>query len=1171
MPKEDTNIICIRTQIDLSILYFTIIAQHPSRLSPRVLYLVDRYHNSKSCGAMIRYDSVLCSPVVVDIHKNDLSSQVLFHKNHRRLKEKTILNTSATSSISSLATLLITVTITLTLISTNHVAQAVTDSKSHLVKETTVIMIENDGNTPINYHLVDCDERNGHSRLSHIVAKLSNEPMPVSKTDDGKWWRIDLSSKPIEPGIKVPLQVTKVYTHLELVPDHDVYLIPYSSIQYQVRIVKQGRPQKIKVPSERYYLVIDDRELVDLDETTSTAYALDTEGSTKIRFVDKSVISDEDFIQPESSIHIVQPSYMTMHITPGDDSWDLKKFTDYAIEIRIFDAQQHRIYPSDNLNIQLTSGNELVITNSTSNGTFHNIHTLNTGPSKLVAHLFGTTGSTSLFDRSQSLDVELVQELQIHEPLEVRPTAVVLPWLPESKPSYQLSIFAAGGTGSYVWSTTNTVLSSITYGGDDSSVAKITTTGEGNAFISCTDTKSSVFSKHSLLVVAKPIELNILPSITETELDGDILLPVAVYANNTSLLQKHLPEDERESNLVLFHDCSKIKFDVDIVEKSRFTYDSSEILPSVRPKSCASLKFTCTQPGSSRVWISYTNPTDPMEQTIKSTTIIACYKPLRPVYPVDTGVLALHTSMELAFEGGPRPFGSRLEDHYAYLEPNDDPIVKIEPVIDRYRFNKDLHVFKVHCNQYGEVPLTLSVGNQPSSILPNPASSKSSVRIICAKPESIQLKPRLKDSCPLNEMANLLETLVPVSNASPTDFEMLVFDESKRQFLNISSFSIDWTLKGHGFISSKSMVEEVNAVAGFRRVTRNYITIQPSGREGLGKLQANLRSYKSQGPYRGQTLDLASNLDIQFVDFAQISPNRTVLYNHKKNVVVLSILKGSGYFSVESLQGAKHANVTYVSVFGHHRINITPLSVGKFIIRLEDQCLESSLGTPMLSEVSVVSDVEFSKEVSKPGRSLKYCRDVDESMFCVYLSVERAHIPSTTQAPTPVPPPPPPREAVAPVIEQPRVTIASSIHQKTQQQTTLKPAVIAPLDAIRQDILQPSTTPSPKVSFVDSSSKRADEDQNKTSLLQRIFAYLMVLVSTAAAITLGYKWWQDKNKKAPQGSIPYAAAESSFLRQSPNSSARFSPSPSLARGPSSSTPRARPLYTERFSTTLLSD
>ena len=850
-----------------------------------------------------------------------------------------------------------------------------------------------------------------------------------------------------------------------------------------------------------------------------------------------------------------------MHITPGD-SWDLKRFTDYTVEIRIFDSQQHQIHPSDNLNIQLNSGNELVITNSTTNGTLHVIHTLNSGPSKLVANLLGTTGS--IFDRSQSLDIELIQELHIHEPLEVRPTAIVLPWLPESKPSYHISIYAAGGTGSYVWSTNNSALTDISYGGDDSSIARVTTTGEGVSFIQCIDTKSTVFLRHSMVVISRVVELSILPSIIETELGGDILLPVAVYANKTSLLEMYLPEDEKDSNLVLFQDCSKIKFDVDIVEKTRFTYDSSEILPNVRPKSCASLRFTCIEPGSTRVWISYTDPTNPTSKTIKATTIIACYKPLKPIYPKEVGVLALHTSIELAFEGGPRPFGSRLEDHFSHLEPANDAVLQLETIIDRYRFNKDLHVFKVQCDQYGEVSLTLNVGNQPSAILPNPASSKASVKIVCAKPDSIQLRPRLKETCPLNEMVTLVDTLVPVSTVATTDFELVVYDESRRQFLNTSSFNIDWNLSGHGFISSKQMIEEVNAVAGFRRATRSYITMKPNGREGLGKLQADLHAYKNQGSYRGQTLDLSSSLDIQYVDYAQITPNKTILYNHKKNVVVLSISKGSGYFSVDSLQGAKHANVSYVSVLGHHRINITPLSAGKFIIRLEDQCLDSYFGSPLLSEVSIVSDTEFSREALRPGRSIRYCSDVDESMFCLYLSVDKTSVPvQTTTTPAPPPPSPPPPTTVAPITERPKTDFLPQ--QEKYQESTTKLSDVQP---IKRYTKQTTTAP---LNF-DEDSHQDDTSQKKTSIIHRVFAYLMVLVVTAAAITLGYKWWQVQNmKRTPY--VPYNSAESSFLRQSPksaSSSARFSPSTS-SRGPTSSTPRARPLYTERFSTTLLTD
>lgn len=1077
------------------------------------------------------------------------------------------------TSTPSAATMFACLIVTILLLLDNHtslVQSTLTtlDSKSHLVKVTTTIMIENDGNTPITQHFIDCDERNGHSRLSHIVAKMANLPMPVNKTDDGNMWRIDLLARPIEPGEVIPLMVTKVYTHLELVPAHDIYLVPYSSIQYQVRIIKQGRPQKVKIPSEQYYLLVDDKELVDLEESTSTVLALENEGSTKIRFVDKNVIQDEDFIQPESRIHIVNPAYMTMHIKPGD-SWALQKYTDYSIEIRIFDMNGNQIYPSDNLDIQVSTGSELVVTNSTSNGTYHTIHTLSSGSSKITARLAGTTPTIYSFDKPYQ-DIELNQELTIHEALTIKPTAVVLPWLPSLQPTYQFSIYAAGATGAYRWTTNNSELVDINYGDDDSSVAKISTSGQGISFIQVADRKSTVFTRHAVVLVSKIVELDVLPSITETVLGGDILITLAVYANKTSLIDRYLGDHVQNSGLVLFHDCSKIKFDVEIVEKTRFSYDPDDYQPNARSDACISLKFTCNQPGSSRIWISYHDPSDIGSKPIKTTTILSCYKQLKPVYPTEVGVSALHTSIEIAFEGGPRPFGSKLDDHYSLLESSNNQILSFEPIIDRYRFNKDLHVFRAHCNQYGEVDLTLTVGNKPSPTLTNPASSTTNLKLICARPDSIQIRPKLKDSCPLNEMASLADATVPISTKLPTDFEVVVFDDLKRQFLNISSFSIKWSLVGQATSVSK-MLEDVNAVSGFRKMSRNYVTVQPSGAEGTARLQAHLNQYKTHS-YNDQTLDLTTVLDIQFVDSAQINPNRTIIYNHEKNVVILSILKGSGYFSVESLQGAKNANVTYVSVLGQHRINITPLSVGRFAVRLEDRCIDSNYGAPILSEVAIVDDTDFNREATRPGRTMRYCRDIDSSAFCLYLSVEKLHYvatPTSTQAPHPTIQVPTERPTVAAKIESLKEHSAPSA-------TKSQNSAFNPSDTT-------TTTATPKVTFDSSpiSSQPVQESQSGT-IFRSILGCVLALIVTAAAVTLASKWWQDKSKAAATSmSVTSPSHESSFIRSTPShrsGGVRFSPGPtpthpaastSQVVGPQSSTPRQ--LYTERFSSSLFSD
>lgn len=998
-----------------------------------------------------------------------------------------------------------TILLTLTLASL-----AIASASENLVKITSTIMIENDGASPLNHYLIERDEQN-KSRLSHIVAKLDNVVIPVTTADDNRLWRIDLSSRPIEPGTVMPLTITKVYTHLEIVPSCDIYLIPYSIIQYQARVIKQGKPQKIKLPSDQYSLVVDNKELVDLDTTTSTAMALETEGSSRVSLIDQKVVADEDFIQPGSNIHIVNPSYMTMHITPGD-SWALQKFTDYTLEIRIFDEHHHQIYPSDNLDIQLVASNEVVVTSSTVNGTFHSIHSLTSGTGKLTATLLGTTPINYSFGRPTQ-HIEVTRELTIHDSIDVKPTALVLPWIPEVSPIYHLSIYAAGGTGSYKWTTNNSDLIDISYSVDDSSVAKVTTNGEGTAFIVCSATKSPVFTKHSMIAITKVDEISILPSIIETEIGGDILLPIAVYSNVSSMLGMHLQPEELNSGLVLFHDCSKIKFNIDIIEKTRFTHDPTEVVANNHPKACISLRFTCSQPGTSRVWISYS-------ENIKTTALISCYKPLKAVYPSDIGVLALKTSIDVAFEGGPRPFANRYDDHYALLSSDTKGVISHEPILDRYRYNKDLHVFRISCKEFGEATLTLSVGNQPSPSLTNPASSSSSVQIFCSKPDSIQVRPRLRETCPLNEMASLIDTIIPVSTQSQTDFELILFDDSKRRFLNISSFNAHWTHTGPIKSSSKQR-EEVNAVAGYRRIVRNYVSVNPTGDEGFGELRATVS-------------DLSFELELQFVDSAVINSNRTIVFNHVKNVVGLSILKGSGYFSVESLQGAKHANVSYMSIYGQHKITVTPLAVGDFSVRLDDQCIDSK---SVLTDVSIVNADQFKKETFKPGNTMHFC---DEVLFCIYLHVTRPSLRESKQ-------------------EKP-VTKAAVSTTTTQTPTTVRPVAVTVLSTLpsQQFII---TSPAPRI---------VQETSEASSIFHQVVGYFLMLIVTFVFVLLSYKWWQQQRQK-PSTVVSSTSFSSSFespssrlnRSQSPTSQA-FSPSTTTTSGFGSNSPHVRPLYSEKF-------
>lgn len=952
--------------------------------------------------------------------------------------------------------------------------QASIDPKSYLVKNAATLMIENDGNTPMTHYLIDCDETNGHSRLSHITAELSNEPMPVSRSEDGKMWRVDLSSNPIEPGVVTPLRVTKIYTHLELVPSHDVYLMPYSSIQYQVRIFRQGRLQKVKVPTEQYYLVVDNRELVDLEE--STALALESEGSTKIRFVDKNVISDEDFIQPESNIHIVKPSYLTMHVTPGG-TWALQEFTDYTIEIRLFDENHHQIYHSDDLDIQLSPGTKLVITNSTLNGTHHTIHTLNSGSTQLVARLMGTTHTLYSFDEPIK-EISLTQELSIYETIAVLPQAVLLPWLPEQKPSYEIKFYASGGTGSYLWTSANSI--SIHDISIESVAARITATEEGTTSIKCTDSRHPSFHKDVFITVTNIEHLEILPSIREAEVGGEIIIPVAVYGNSSS-------------GQKLFDDCSKIKFDLEMDDIISQDLQSKNLNTgsTLNSNSCTSLKFTCKRPGSSHLWISYRNPST---NSIGAYAQIACYMPLKLRDLGSVGVIAVHTSIDVYFTGGPRPI--EHNNYYSNLEPIKDSIVSVKPVSENH--DDQVYSFRVYCNEYGEELITLKVGNQPSVEFPEPVWTQASVKIACARPDSIQLVPRLKNTCSLGTNAT-----VPVSISKATWFELILFDDHNRRFLNTSSFQVDISLTSLGKGRMRSGAEES---------WKSFIIVEPNGGKGIDTLRANLRQYKDRWPNGSQAFDLTANVHLKFVD--HVNTSSKVFIHNEIGIAVLPILQGSGDFSVKLLQGAEHVRVSYELVSGQHRVYVTPLSDGDFFVRIDDQCIESS----QTMEGHVVGAEAFeAKEVIR----------VDQ----------RACVPPE------------------PII----------IREYIRQEPSVSPDVVASRET---SILKANVVREPSILFDNNAQSETNVPREagyvlqKTGVLQRMLGTMILVVLTASAF-LSYRWWQEKKRRP--------ANQLSFVQQSPSHRSNVSFSPSSSRGPTSSTPRPRPLFTEKFSTTLSSD
>ena len=210
---------------------------------------------------------------------------------------------------------------------------------------------------------------------------------------------------------------------------------------------------------------------------------------------------------------------------------------------------------------------------------------------------------------------------------------------------------------------------------------------------------------------------------------------------------------------------------------------------------------------------------------------------------------------------------------------SDSSIVSSAEVKDRYRYNKDLHVFRVKCVEYGETPLELDVGNLASHTLPNPASAHSKIRILCARPSSLIIKPKLKSSCPLSAPQ---DSVFPIEKNQNPEIEVEVRDERGNTFYNISTLSIVWKVEGSATFEVQNGVKEiVNGAKGYFAITRN-IQILSEMRSNSVKIGAEITGYKKEFKER---FKIKSEIELNSVDKAKVDSDNIAIFNHPNKKV----------------------------------------------------------------------------------------------------------------------------------------------------------------------------------------------------------------------------------------------------------------------------------------------
>jgi len=144
-------------------------------------------------------------------------------------------------------------------------------------------------------------------------------------------------------------------------------------------------------------------------------------------------------------------------------------FLSYAIVVDIFDSSNNRIYPSDNIVMEVNVPKEyFALSMSSENGTFHAGSPLKVGTAEVSATLIGVrdvnTGELVRLDQP----LHAYGQLIIFDEIQLSPSLAAFPWDPLAKPVFSVMYSVSGSPQSeinWMWTSSNQSVATVTQNG----------------------------------------------------------------------------------------------------------------------------------------------------------------------------------------------------------------------------------------------------------------------------------------------------------------------------------------------------------------------------------------------------------------------------------------------------------------------------------------------------------------------------------------------------------------------------------------------------------------------------------------------------------------------------------------------------------------------------------
>eukprot|EP00069_Balaena_mysticetus_P010746 bmy_20809T0 len=255
---------------------------------------------------------------------------------------------------------------------------------------------------------------------------------------------------------------------------------------------------------------------------------------------------------PNSTIYVVEPGYLGFTVYPGG-RWVLETGRLYEITVEVLDKSGNKVYLSDNIHIETMLPAEFFeVLASSQNGSYHHVRATKRGQTAIEAALTSVVdqaswrlprppltppgpSQTEMSNQAghepggdggvHTLRVPVwnQQEVEIHVPITLYPSILTFPWQPKTG-AYQYTIKAHGGSGNFSWSSSSSLVATVTVKG-------VMTTGSdtGLSVIQAHDVQNPLHFGEMKVYVIEPSGMEFAPCPVEASMGQSLELPLRIH------------------------------------------------------------------------------------------------------------------------------------------------------------------------------------------------------------------------------------------------------------------------------------------------------------------------------------------------------------------------------------------------------------------------------------------------------------------------------------------------------------------------------------------------------------------------------------------------------------------------------------------------------------------